>query len=90
MGWVGAVMVSVTACFDMAKRRRRDAEGWSLLAGLLGPLAVLALYLLGEAAPQTREQRLRSARSSAVLSSVILLAFVGLMATSFVKACFKL
>lgn len=89
-GWLVAVVVSVTASQGMARKRKRDVEGWVLISAFVGPLAPLALYLLGEAPPLTREQRERTARASGMVSTVILFGLAVIMVIPFLRACFKI
>ena len=90
MGWVVAVIVSVTMSYDMAGKRKRDKEGWSLLAGLLGPLAPLALWALGTAEHTTRKQKRRDQYIATGISMSLLVGLVLLMAIPFLRACFRI
>src|SRR5678815_112368 len=87
--WMLSVMVSVTAGFNMAKKRNRDAEGWILIAAFVGPLALIALYWLGPAPPETREQKLLRYKLSAGLSTGIMIVLVLVMAVPLLRACFR-
>jgi len=88
--WIVAVIISVTASEKMARSRKRDVEGWMLLSAFLGPLVLIALRYLGEAPPQTAEEKLRLTRLSFGLSTALVFGVMALMGVSFFRACFRI
>ncbi|MEW5847470.1 MAG: hypothetical protein AB2A00_01605 [Myxococcota bacterium] len=88
--WGASVLFSVTISQDMAKRRKRDAELWLLLAAFIGPVAPAVLYYLGEAQPASREQQVKTARMASLVSTVLALALVLLLVVPMFRYCFRI
>jgi hypothetical protein len=89
-GWGAMVLISVTVGVEMARKRKRDPNGWMLLAAFLGPVALVALRLLGEALPMTPADKVRQARVGAAVGMVLATLLLAALAVPLFRACFRI